>query len=95
MRLGGGYVTEVVQDDSCDLLAQLEAILPFKDWQEVLCCTPGNFEDFGLLVSSTDLANTNPRTQARFRLDSPGYHNRIFHNESKGLGKQQLVIVRR
>jgi hypothetical protein len=93
VRLRCGYISDVVE--ACDLLAQLEKLLPLEEWKELLCCSPGDFKNFCLLVSSGDLGNANPRTQAEFRLDMPGYHRLIFHNESKALGKQQLVIVRR
>ena len=42
-----------------------------------------------------DVENANPRTRVEHRLETPGYDKLIFHNDSRALGKQQLVIVRR
>ncbi len=94
VRLRSGYISDVSVEAE-DLLKQLEELLPLSEWKEVLCCSPGDFKSFLLIVSESDLENAHPRMRVEDRLDRPGYHNLIFHNEAKALGKQQLVIVRR
>jgi hypothetical protein len=93
VRLRCGYISEAVE--AIDVLEQLCELLPLEQWKQLICCSPGDFKSFCLLVSSRDLGNAYPRAQAEFKLDSPGYHELMFHNDSKALGKQQLVIVRR
>ncbi len=94
VRLRCGYISDAVEPE--DLLSQLEEFLPLDQWKQLICCSPGDFgERFCLLVSSTDLAGPHPRMRVLDRLGVPGYHNLIFHNEANGLGKQQLVIVRK
>jgi hypothetical protein len=87
VRLRCDYISE-----AGDTLEQLCALLPLEEWDEVCCCSPGQFWSSTSIVD-IDYNHANARTRAESRLAQ--FHNWIFHGESQGKGIQQLVIVRR
>jgi hypothetical protein len=84
VRLRCGYITE-----ADDMLERLCTLLPLEEWDEVYCCSPGAFWMPRKLFLSSDRwhANLQDKLEAKKKL--------VFHNDSEGFDKQQLVIVRR
>jgi hypothetical protein len=89
VRLRCGYIREVD-----NVLEQLCALLPLEDWDELYCCVQGQIGSPFVIVHPCDLQNkTDRHTCVQNTLKT--FNKVIFHSESRGFPKQQLVIVRR
>jgi hypothetical protein len=82
VRLRCGYITE-----ADDMLEGLCRLLPLEEWDQVYCCSPGEFSTNTKLFW---LLSGGRGEQVRDRLQAK--KNLVFHNEAS---KKQLVIVRR
>ena len=98
VRLRCGYISDTVETPH--LIKKLKEFLPLESWKELLICSPGDWLQARQLVRPEDLSmdmrsnyGRGPILQTELKLE--GWHDIIFHNDSKGLGKQQLVIVRK
>jgi hypothetical protein len=82
VRLRCGYISE-----ADDMLEGLCALLPIEEWDQVYCCSPGEFSTNTKLFMP--LSGGRPE-QVRDRLEAN--NKLVFHDDQ---AKKQLVIVRR